>query len=59
MAAFFAITIAEWFIHLPLFNVLLGWPLQFLGLAVAPALFLRYYGAPRPAGAPPLLPLLP
>ena len=24
------------FIHLPLFNVLLGWPIQFLGLVVTP-----------------------
>lgn len=27
---------AEWFIHLPLFNVLLGFPIQFLGLIVTP-----------------------
>ena len=34
-AAFGAITVAEWFMHLPLFNVLLGFPIQFLGLLTA------------------------
>ena len=34
---------AEWFIHLPLFNVLLGFPIQFVGLVVTPYLALRYY----------------
>lgn len=43
VAAFFAIVVAEWFIHLPLFNILLGFPIQFIGLAVTPYLALRYY----------------
>ena len=34
---------AEWFIHLPLFNVLLGFPIQFVGLVSTGALALRYY----------------
>jgi hypothetical protein len=43
VAAFFAITTAEWFIHLPLFNILLGFPIQFIGLVVTPYLALRYF----------------
>lgn len=35
LAAFSAITVAEWLIHLPLFDFLLGFPLQFLGLLTA------------------------
>lgn len=31
-AAFSGVVIAEWFIHLPLFDFLLGFPIQFLGL---------------------------
>lgn len=42
-AAFFAIVVAEWLIHVPLFNVLLGFPIQFIGLVVTPYLALRYY----------------
>lgn len=42
-AAFFAIVVAEWLIHVPLFNVLLGFPIQFVGLVVTPYLALRYY----------------
>lgn len=34
-AAFGGLVLAEWFIHLPLFNVFIGFPIQFLGLLVA------------------------
>ncbi|KAI3436689.1 hypothetical protein D9Q98_006104 [Chlorella vulgaris] len=42
-AAIGAIVAAEWFIHLPLFNILLGFPIQFIGLIATPYLALRYY----------------
>lgn len=42
-AAFTAIVVAEWLIHVPLFNVLLGFPIQFIGLVMTPYLVLRYY----------------
>jgi hypothetical protein len=42
VAAVFAFFFAEWFIHLPLFNFLLGFPLQLLGLLIAPYLAVRY-----------------
>lgn len=38
-----AIVIAEWLIHLPLLNVLLGFPIQFIGLVSTGYLGLRYY----------------
>ncbi|KAL4457737.1 hypothetical protein ABPG75_012602 [Micractinium tetrahymenae] len=41
--AFFAIVVAEWLIHVPLLNVLLGFPIQFVGLVITPYLALRYY----------------
>ena len=34
-AAFSGVVIAEWLIHLPLFDFLLGFPIQFLGLLAA------------------------
>lgn len=34
---------AEWLIHLPLFNALLGFPIQLLGLVMTPYLAIRYY----------------
>ena len=42
-AAFFAITTAEWLIHLPLFDFLLGFPLQLLGILTAGSYGLKYY----------------
>lgn len=42
-AAFFAITTAEWLIHLPLFDFLLGFPIQFLGLLTAANYGLKVY----------------
>jgi hypothetical protein len=42
-AAFSAITIAEWLIHLPALDVLLGFPIQFIGLIATANLALRYY----------------
>jgi hypothetical protein len=38
-----AIFVAEWLIHLPGLNVLLGFPVQFLGLMTVPYLYIRYY----------------
>lgn len=46
-AAFFAITTAEWFIHLPLFDFLLGFPIQFLGLITAANYSLKFYKGER------------
>lgn len=43
LAAFSAITVAEWLIHLPGLNFLLGFPVQFIGLIATGNLFLRYY----------------
>ncbi|KAL6778917.1 hypothetical protein ACKKBG_A04040 [Auxenochlorella protothecoides x Auxenochlorella symbiontica] len=42
VGAFVAVWFAEWLIHLPLFNVLLGFPIQFLGLASLPYLYIKY-----------------
>ena len=42
-AAFGVIVISEWFIHLPAFNVLLGFPVQLLGLVCAFNLAYKYY----------------
>ena len=42
-APYAAVFTAEWFIHLPLFNVLLGFPLQLLGLVLTPYLAIRYW----------------
>lgn len=36
MGAVAAVFLAEYIIHLPLFNVLLGFPIQLLGLAMVP-----------------------
>lgn len=36
VAAVAAVFFAEYIIHLPLFNVLLGFPIQLLGLAMVP-----------------------
>lgn len=38
-----AVFTAEWFIHLPLFNALLGFPIQLLGLVLTPYLAIRYF----------------
>jgi hypothetical protein len=46
-AAFFAITTAEWFIHLPLFDFLLGFPIQFLGLLTGANYGLKIYKGER------------
>ncbi len=35
VAGFGTIVMLEWFIHLPLFDFLLGFPIQFLGLLAA------------------------
>lgn len=43
VAAFAAITMAEWLIHLPGLNVLLGFPVQLLGLIATGNLALRYF----------------
>jgi hypothetical protein len=43
IAAFSAVVVAEWFIHLPLFDYLLGFPLQLLGLVAAIDLGIKYY----------------
>lgn len=43
VASFFAITTVEWLIHLPLFDFLIGFPLQFLGIISAINLGLKYY----------------
>ena len=34
---------AEWFIHIPLFDFLLGFPIQLLGLLSLPLLYIRYF----------------
>ncbi len=49
--AAFAIITAEWFIHLPLLDALLGFPIQFLGLVTAVSLGLRYYVEGRGSAA--------
>lgn len=41
-AAAFAFFISEWLIHLPALNVLLGFPIQLLGLLMLPYLGIRY-----------------
>jgi hypothetical protein len=41
-AAATALVVGEWVIHLPLLNVLLGFPVQLLGLFVMPPLAVRY-----------------
>lgn len=41
-AAIFAFFFSEWLIHLPGLNVLLGFPVQLVGLLVLPSLGLRY-----------------
>ncbi|GBF87293.1 tRNA-dihydrouridine synthase [Raphidocelis subcapitata] len=41
-AAAFAIFFSEWLIHLPALNVLLGFPIQLLGLLALPYLGVRY-----------------
>lgn len=43
IAAAAAIITAEWFIHLPLFDFLLGFPIQLLGLLSLPYLGIRYF----------------
>ena len=48
--AFGALVIGEWLINLPLLNVLLGFPIQLLGLVSAGNLTWRYYG--EKAGEP-------
>lgn len=42
-AAFFAITVVESVIHWPLFDILLGFPIQFLGLITAANYGFKYY----------------
>lgn len=37
------ILFAEWLIHRPLLNILLGFPIQLLGLLTLPYLGVRYY----------------
>ncbi|GAB4820684.1 hypothetical protein N2152v2_007730 [Parachlorella kessleri] len=43
VAAAAAILTAEWLIHLPVFNVLLGFPIQLVGLLALPYLGIKYY----------------
>lgn len=47
-AAAGAILGAEYFMHLPLFNFLIGFPVQLVGLLVTPYLVLRYYEGEDP-----------
>mmetsp|Transcript_9959 Transcript_9959/g.16733 ORF Transcript_9959/g.16733 Transcript_9959/m.16733 type:complete len:161 (-) Transcript_9959:231-713(-) len=42
VGAVIALIFIEYFIHLPVFNILLGFPLQLLGIAMAPYLGVRY-----------------
>jgi hypothetical protein len=42
-AAFGTVVIVEWLIHLPVFDVLLGFPVQLLGLVAAVKLAKKYY----------------
>jgi len=43
VGAGFALFAAEWLIHKPLLDVLLGFPIQLLGLLVLPYLGVRYF----------------
>lgn len=43
IGAISAFIVAEWLMHLPLFNILIGFPVQLLGLAVTPFLVIRYW----------------
>lgn len=49
-AAAFALITAEWLIHLPALNVLLGFPVQLLGLLVMPYLGVRWFVDGQSAG---------
>lgn len=42
-AAVGATVFAEWLIHLPLFNVLLGFPIQLVGLLLTPYFVVKYF----------------
>lgn len=50
VAAVATVFFAEYIIHLPLFNVLLGFPIQLLGLAMVPVLGIRYVIEEKDAG---------
>jgi len=42
-AAIAAVWFSEWLIHLPLLNVLLGFPIQLLGLSLLPYFGVKYF----------------